>query len=185
MRAQTEQFSAQELAMYRAMALFRSLLTPLPCTVEDAAQMSHDDIVEFYRVRAASGCLPRMRRARAPLQTPCCACGCQPDNLHVAMPQSVCQGGVPAAVTVLCSSSAHRSALCGPAQMYVAALMECMRGPVDDMLSPSYQRLRQLIEAHVRLPHVRCIGSAEVGSRAVVHFGAKKLRFASLPCACE
>ena len=37
--------------------------------------------------------------------------------------------------------------------MYVAALMECMRGPVDDMLSPSYQRLRQLIEAHVRALH--------------------------------
>ena len=32
--------------------------------------------------------------------------------------------------------------------------MECMRGPVDDMMSPSYQRLRQLIEAHVRAPHL-------------------------------
>ena len=49
--AQSEQFEERELAMYRAMALFRSLLTPLPCTVEDAARMSHDDIVEFYRVR--------------------------------------------------------------------------------------------------------------------------------------
>lgn len=48
--AQSEQFGERELAMYRAMALFRSLLTPLPCTVEDAARMSHDDIVEFYRV---------------------------------------------------------------------------------------------------------------------------------------
>lgn len=54
MRVQSEQFGERELAMYQSMALFRSLLTPLPCTVEDAARMSHDDIVEFYRVRFAS-----------------------------------------------------------------------------------------------------------------------------------
>lgn len=37
--------------MYRAMTLFRNLLTPLPCSVEDAARLSHDDIVEIYGVR--------------------------------------------------------------------------------------------------------------------------------------
>ena len=55
MRVQSEQFGERELAMYRAMALFRSLLTPLPCTVEDAARMSTEDIVEFYRVRHVQG----------------------------------------------------------------------------------------------------------------------------------
>ena len=30
--------------------------------------------------------------------------------------------------------------------------MECMLGPVEDTSSPTYQRLRQLIDAHVRPP---------------------------------
>ena len=37
-------------------------------------------------------------------------------------------------------------------QRYIAALMECMLGPVEDVTSPTYQRLRELIDAHVRLP---------------------------------
>lgn len=53
--------------------------------------------------------------------------------------------------------------------MYVAALMECMRGPVDDMLSPSYQRLRQLIEAHVRAPHTSHTEELGASSYADVH----------------
>ena len=39
--------------MYRSMTLLRNLLTPLPCSVEDAARLSHDDIVEIYGVRPA------------------------------------------------------------------------------------------------------------------------------------
>ncbi|KAK9838159.1 hypothetical protein WJX81_005274 [Elliptochloris bilobata] len=76
-----EKSEPQELNMYRSVALFGSLLNPMPCTVEDASRLNQDDIVDMYKT-------------------------------------------------------------------YVAALMECMRGPVDDALSPSYQRLRQLIEAH-------------------------------------
>ncbi len=33
----------------------------------------------------------------------------------------------------------------------MAALMDCMLGPVEDVTSITYQRLRQLIDAHVRL----------------------------------
>lgn len=42
--------------------------------------------------------------------------------------------------------------ICGAGQGYVAALNECMLGPVEDVLSPTYMRLRQLIDAHVRTP---------------------------------
>ena len=136
--------------MYRSMTLFRNLLTPLPCSVEDAALLSHDDIVEIYGVRPAFA--PRSELSGFWQAEP---------RLLLVRLSSTCGGTT---VCMLGRAACACAERCSPgrthpagfwrAQMYVAALMDCMRGPVDDMMSPSYQRLRQLIEAHVRAPRL-------------------------------
>ena len=50
-RAQGEAHTPQEVGLYRSFAVLRSLLNPVPCTVEEASRFQQEDVIEIKKVR--------------------------------------------------------------------------------------------------------------------------------------
>ncbi len=71
-RAQSEAHTPQEVGLYRSFAVLRSLLNPVPCTVEEASRFQQEDVIEIKKVR-----LPAERGAGRQAQARECACACQ------------------------------------------------------------------------------------------------------------
>ena len=47
---QSEEFSSQEMRLFRAMALLASLVELKPCSAEEAARFTDEDILSVYKV---------------------------------------------------------------------------------------------------------------------------------------
>jgi hypothetical protein len=53
-RAQSEAHTPQEVGLYRSFAVLRSLLNPVPCTVEEASRFQQEDVIDIKKVRSSA-----------------------------------------------------------------------------------------------------------------------------------
>lgn len=64
LRAQSTAHTAQEVGLYRAFAVMRSLLNPVPCSVEEASRFQQEEIIEIKKVRACRAWTGRVAPAQ-------------------------------------------------------------------------------------------------------------------------